>query len=349
MRRKQRSIFRSLQRGFLAVGITGMATLILLGFMDMEDYLFGGRVRAGNPKERLTPEVIEHALFPFLFLLLPLFAATIWVIRRSLRPLSVAAERIEAARLVKRGVRIDATDIPSEALPFVEAINGVLQRLDDAAVRLEAFASDAAHELRTPLAIMLLELRSLDHAAASNLKRDVEEMSLLVDHLLLTAQLDAEEASPLPEEVVSLEAAARAVVQQLSPLAQSQEKSLDYEIISTPSVPGHVEAIKAALRNLIENGLRASSQGGSVKVTVGPGARIRVQDSGAGLSKDELTRLRSRFVRVDRAGAGYGLGLSIVSRIMELHRGELETDPDRRELILVFNDEAPSAAAPVLD
>ncbi|MBL7466207.1 sensor histidine kinase, partial [Escherichia coli] len=88
--------------------------------------------------------------------------------------------------------RIDNSQMPTEALPFTSAVNDLLARLDEAAKRQEAFAADVAHELRTPLALLSLELDRLEHDDAERLKKDVAAMRRLIDQLMLLAQIDAD-------------------------------------------------------------------------------------------------------------------------------------------------------------
>src|SRR3546814_3157975 len=95
------------------------------------------------------------------------------------------------------------------ALPFTDAVNDLLGRLDDAAMRQEAFAADVAHELRTPLAVLSLEFDRLDHDDSARLKHDVAAMRRLIDQLMLLAQIDAASAAQFPLESVSLVEIAR--------------------------------------------------------------------------------------------------------------------------------------------
>src|SRR3546814_10688052 len=94
------------------------------------------------------------------------------VSRQACGALEEAATAIEAARGHERGFRIDTSHMPAEALPFTDAVNDLLGRLDEAAMRQEDFAADVAHELRTPLAVLSLEFDRLDHDDSARLKHD---------------------------------------------------------------------------------------------------------------------------------------------------------------------------------
>ena len=329
------SIRRRLIAGLSIVSLLG--AIVLLLFVGLEYGLSPRDGLDGATFSSIIDEVGDHVVVPLLVLMIPLAAATLWVIRRSFAPLKQAAIRIESAQSADRGTRLDTSDLPEEAVGFVVAVNGLLQRIDDAAARHEGFAADVAHELRTPLSILALELEKLPGEAAVRMQREVTAMSRLVEQLLMLAQLDALAAARVPLKQVQLEDVASEAVAQLAPLAIDARRELVLERTEPCCVKGHPEAIAAALRNLIENGLRVTPERGSVTVTVGPGPVIRVGDGGPGLPEDAFALLSQRLKRGEAASkSGAGLGLAIVSRIMEFHGGALRTDPSRAELVLDF-------------
>jgi len=329
------SIFQRLMLGFALMSVIG--GFILLLFVGVE-YGLSSRARRDEIQfAGIANEVADHVVVPLLVLIVPMTLAALWVIRSSLRPLSLAGARIEAAQAADKGFRVDVHDFPAEATGFADAVNGMLARLDEAATRQEAFAADVAHELRTPLAVLALELDRLDSTEGQRLKRDVSAMSRLVDQLLVLAQLDAQAAAPVAATPVDLTEIATEIVSQYAPLAVAEKKSVALELNGGALVEGRREAISAALRNLVENGLRVTPPDGTVTLTAGPGARLSVIDGGGGLSPDRLMDLSQRHRRGDHASiSGAGLGLAIVSRIMAAHGGRIETRPDRSELILIF-------------
>jgi two-component system, OmpR family, sensor kinase len=313
-------------------GAAAFALLLFVGFNI--DQVFDSRYLGITG---LAYEIGDHVVLPALVLLLPLMLATPWIVRQALAPLGVAADRIDAASGQDRGFRVGLDGLPVEAVPFAAAVNNLLRRLDDAAERQEAFAADIAHELKTPLSILALELSIYGDPLAGKIKADVARMNRLIDQLLLIAQLDADAAARTAHDRVDLREVAEEVTARLAPMAIAGGRRVALEILDEPVVHGRREAIAAALRNLIENALRVTGPDGAVTTTVGPGPRLSVQDEGPGLTAGQLTRLVNRLSRADHASTdGAGLGLSIVSKIAASHGAALETLPDRRQLQLVF-------------
>jgi signal transduction histidine kinase len=204
--------------------------------------------------------VRDHVILPILVLIVPTLIATTWVIDRALRPLARSARAI-ATTPAQRGLRLPHEELPVEVAPFVGSINDLLARLDSAAARQEAFAADVAHELRTPLAIMAMQLDSPDPLDRAHLRREITAMHRLVEQLLLMAQIEAEAATPQPAQRFSLAAVAEDVVAALAPqvIALGREIALE-EPPARPlaTVVGHREAVAAALRNLVENAVRVT-------------------------------------------------------------------------------------------
>lgn len=325
-------------RGRLALGLGLVALLgsiLLLGLVALE---YGTGAEGPLAMGRLAHEVADHVVAPLIVLLGLVAVSGSLVIRSALRPLEQAARDVDVAALTApRGVRIDHTALPAEARPFAEAVNRLLARLDQAAEAQEAFAADAAHELKTPLAILSLELARLPDDMAAPLRDDVADLARLVDQLLLLARLDAQSAAETAREPVDLKALASGLAGALAPLALKAGRGLAFEDADAIEIQGRREAVSAALRNLVENALRVTPQGGTVTIVAGPGSRLAVRDEGPGLSSVRLAELSRRGQRADHASAqGAGLGLSIVARIMAAQGGELRTDQARRELVLDF-------------
>jgi signal transduction histidine kinase len=332
----RRSVSRRLERGLGLIGLVG--TFLLLAAAAFFYSFAFTRLDARAAMQHAMSEMLEHVALPVAVLMIPVTVLVARVIRQAFRPLEEAAAEIEAAQGHERGFRIDSSQMPAEALPFVHAVNDLLARLDEAAQRQEAFAADVAHELRTPLALLSLELDRFDRADVERLKEDVAAMRRLLDQLMLLAQIDAATVAQIAPERVPLAELAGDVVGAAAPGIIAGGKSIALDTGGhAPIVVGRREAIAAALRNLVENAERVTPAGGTIQVFVGPGALLGVRDEGPGLAPERLRDLVQRHRRADHASRnGAGLGLAIVDRIMAAHGGALTTDPDRHELVLRF-------------
>lgn len=336
------SIIRRLTASLALVG--GLGAVLLLIVIGIEYRISFSNLSDHDAFQRAIRELSEHVLLPMAVLILPMALAGRWAIKSGVRPLLDAAAKIDARAGEPRGVRVDTTGFPIEARPFADAINRVLGRIDGAAALHEAFAADIAHELRTPLTLLSLELDRLDHPDAERMRGDVARMRRLIDQLMLLAQIDADRTAQVPPAPVDLGEIAADVIAQLAPIALDADRHLALETETPIMVAGRREAIAAALRNLIENALRASPAGSCITVRTASGGMLAVRDEGPGLTAEQLAALTQRHRRADHASRdGAGLGLAIVERIMHAHGGTLAACPEAREIRLHFSADRASA------
>lgn len=337
MRQSPPSIFQSLTRGLALVGLGG--TVLLLIAVMIEYRISFADMAAEDALRAALREMGEHVVLPVIVLFMPMTLAALHVMRRAFKPLGNATARLNAISGEDRNIRIDDASLPAEILPFTAAVNTLLGRLEQSALQQEAFAADVAHELRTPLAAMMLELDGMNDPAAERLKGDVAAMRRLIDQLMLLAQMDAQEAAATATDQVILADLASDVVARCAPAVIGAGRMI--ELVSSGAsavVRGRREAIAAALRNLIDNAVRVTPPAGTVHVVLDGSAMIRVIDGGPGLSAEQLGLLVKRNRRADHASPdGAGLGLAIVERIMQVHGGTIRTDPDNSTLILDFS------------
>ena len=256
-------------------------------------------------------------------LLLVVVALATWLVTgRALRP--VESLRRGAASLTGSG-RLPVPAAQDEIRRLAETLNDMLARLDAAGARQRAFVSDAAHELRSPIASARtqLEVAAVVDAGtpagelAIDVLLDVERLGRLVDDLLLLARLD--EAPRRPREPVDLGALAGSVVERY-PAAR-------VPVVLVPAAAGSAVvadpgALRRVLVNLVDNAVRHARS--SVRVEVGPG-RFTVTDDGPGIPAADRDRVFERFTRLDpgrgREFGGAGLGLAIVRELVSAHGG----------------------------
>jgi len=275
-------------------------------------------------------ELLEHVAAPLAPLTLMLLLAALLQVRRLTAPLRTAAREADSLDPDQLGARLTVPATSLEVQRLVQAFNRTLDRVEASIRLVRDFNANAAHELRTPLAVMSLAIDGLPPSELRDtLGRETEVLSRSVRQMLDLAQVDAMPSRQTGR--VDLRDIARDQVSQLVRLAWAQDRDLKLQASETVVVDGHAEAIGRALRNLIENGLRHTAKDTAVEVTVGPGPQIRVSDHGPGIPEDQKARLFDRFWRGDRSrNDGAGLGLSIVQAIMKAHGGEvlLETAED---------------------
>lgn len=307
-------------------------------------------------RSQRAAELALRTLAPFA-LLLPLLALLIWLaVGVALKPLGRLAALVKA-----RGVHslepLPQTPLPEEVQPLVAALNELLGRLDAARGRERDFMADAAHELRTPLTALYLQLGTLARAgsdaeraaAMQELAEGVQRAIRLVEQLLSLAReapRQSRERAP-----VALAPLAREIVAELVPLADARHVDLGLSAAQPLSVIADPDALRTLLRNLVDNAVRYSGEGGRVDVAVeadGAGhATLTVSDSGPGIPSAEHARVFDRFYR--RAGTGppgSGLGLAIVKAIADAHAATvtLGSGPDGRGLrvVVTFASQPPA-------
>ncbi len=274
--------------------------------------------------------LVEHVLAEFWddgggWFVLPFLAAmlgsSLLTIQRTLAPL----RRVSAlARRIGPGnteLRLPATGMPRELLPVVEAVNGALERLDGGFRMQREFTADAAHQLRTPLAVLRSHVDTLaDRDTSAALRRDLDVMARLVEQLLKVAQLEA--VAIAPDQRADLRDVALDVAALLGPWAIEAGKTI--EVDDGPAVPvrGNRDILYNVVRNLAENALVHTGPGTAVVITPRADGSLAVRDHGPGVPPERRELVFKRFWRGDRRdNGGAGLGLAIVARAMELHGG----------------------------
>jgi signal transduction histidine kinase len=260
-------------------------------------------------------------------ILLVLLLADIAIFRRALRPLSEASEIAESIAPARPGVRLPTEEIPQEVRPLVLAVNQGLDRLEEGFRIQRDFTADAAHELRTPLAVLRSRIDLLENEKTRDaLRHDVDGMAHIISQLLDIAELDT--LAVQPDEKADLQSVASGVAEFVAPLALAQGKDIALSGATKPVwVRGNPEMLGRAIRNLAENAINHTAAGSTVEFVVEDNGTINVLDRGPGIGEDERKLIFRRFWRRDRRKQGStGLGLSIVQRIAELHSASITVE-----------------------
>ncbi len=305
---------------FLAVGDPNTERLVLVAH-DL------------HIRDELARGIALSNMMPYLFGVPVLVVLLILAIRGGLWPLHGLAAAL-TARAPDRLDDLPEADMPHELVPPVRAMNQLFARIRTAMDNERRFTSDAAHELRTPLAAMHIQLqvaaRTPDEderlAAIAKALRGTGRMTHLVEQLLALARLEGAGTvgGMQPIDLSALLGEAQAEAERS---AVAKEVALAEHVQPGLSVQGNPDLLRALLRNLLDNAVRYVDQGGRMEVSLGEqGGRavLRVADDGPGVAAEERDRLGLRFHRFGpQTAEGVGLGLSIVRRIAELHGAEL--------------------------
>ncbi|MEQ9519090.1 MAG: ATP-binding protein [Parvibaculum sp.] len=272
--------------------------------------------------ETLADELFE---FSWGLLILPVFIpVVVWTVRRSLQPLTEVGQQAASIGPLTMNRRLSRENVPDEIVPLVDAFNLALNRIEEGVIREREFAANAAHELRTPLAILHSRaetLTTLDEIP--EFLKDLTNVERIVTQLLRLAQAD--NLVVAGNQTADLGKAAAAAISMIVPMAIKQGKEIELKKpAETLTVQGDEEYLCMAIRNLVENAVSSSPPGSAVTVELEAPATVRVIDIGLGMSEDLKSRIFRRFERGNRARSnGAGLGLSIVERIVEAHKGNL--------------------------
>lgn len=280
----------------------------------------------------LAGKITFLALFPLL-LILPILAGLLWwVIAASLRPL-VRLTQAVASRQPDNLAPLDVA-APSEVVPLIERLNHLFARTGKLIENERRFTADAAHELRTPIAAIKAQLQVTKGAqdtvgqqhALDNAIQGCNRATHLIEQLLTLARLESANTSSLQD--CSLPILAAEVIADMAPDALAAGVSLELLESENITVKGLPALLQIMLRNLLDNAVRYTPAGTQVQVAVfrkQGKAVLSVTDNGPGLPAEELANITRRFYRALGTGAeGSGLGLSIVQRIAEIHRAELQ-------------------------
>ena len=223
----------------------------------------------------------------------------------------------------------------SEIVTIKNALNRLLHRLKQTLAREKRITSDAAHELRTPLAAIRLHTelaksaknREQKNASLDQVIQGVDRTTHLVEQLLALARL---EPAWLVEKFVEVNISALIAEEcaLLSPLAMNKEIDLFYENNLNELIYGHDASLRLLLRNLLTNAVLYTPEGGKVVVSVakeGEKAVLVVEDNGPGILEKDRERVMERFYRAENHQVpGCGIGLSIVDRVVQMHQGTLQ-------------------------
>ncbi len=290
-----------------------------------------------HERDELVWDLIGSQLLPWLLVLPVLLAAMAWAVRQALAPVRALAEDLQ--RRSADDLRpVAEAQAPTELRPLLGAMNGLFTRIETTLARERRFTADAAHELRTPLAVLRAQWDVQRHAATDAERRHAEaklgagldRLDRLVSQMLLLSRVDASERLARTEPI----AWAAVVEQALSdvlPLAERRRIDLGVDWPPEGSAPfplqGDAALLGVLLRNLLDNAVRYAPEASAVTLRFSADT-LAVENTGPALTPEALARLGERFHRTEgQAETGSGLGLSIAQRVAALHGLRLQHGP----------------------
>jgi len=317
-------------QSFSSLQIRGPDNLALLGAALPAGYTLV--VARGDPRlEALAETLMEENSEPIIVLTLSIgFALVIgWFVAGwSLRPLARVAQ--EAAAIVPgcSSTRISPTGLPAEVLPMVDAVNGALDRLAAAYDAERRFTADAAHELRTPLAVLSLRLQQMEMSGSEDwpaIRRDLAELDRLVSQLLDLARKEAASRYAADLALVDLGRQVREAAAAVLPVIERAGRTIEVEALDEAvPVRGRAEDLRDMIRNLLDNALTHGSGGITVRLCQdGDSALLEIGDEGSGIPEYLREAVFERFRKGGTGSPGAGLGLAIVRHVARTHRGEV--------------------------
>lgn len=319
------SLIWALFPSVVLVMVVAFLAIQLLGIDPDGDGLpFAERLDLG----RLAREASE-IVSVILFIVLLMMAGVLAALHLGLQPLRKISERAAGIGPATINQRLPLSSAPKEIAPLVAAFNAALDRLEAGWRAQQEFSANAAHELRTPLATLRAQVESLlDPEERKDAIEEFDRLSRLIAQLLTLAEADSgEDPEMAPFDLVAL---ARAVTSEMAGAILASSRDIAFESAHEHwECHGAAGLVEVALRNLLENATRHTPAGSEILVAIDATGQLTVSDDGPGVSARFQDRLFQRFSKADAQGAGAGLGLSIVERVMALHDGEVRLVPSQ--------------------
>lgn len=290
--------------------------------------LFGGVADKGSAVLALLAKAYPIYVSLLAVALPAIFLTVPRIVKRALARVSDVADKASQIEPRRHGARLPADGIPKEVAPLVTAFNGTLDRLENEARKRQRFLIDAAHELRTPIAIMQTRIDGMsDGPERSRMLDDVARLADAAEQLLDFERND--QALELDRKVDLVEIA-RTAVADIAPVAIAAGYQISFQSdVEQLERQGSAPALARAVSNLIRNAIDHCESSGEIAVAVSVDREIAVADQGPGIPEEHQELVFEPFYRVTPKSKGSGLGLSLVKQIVGNHGGRVSIQSDR--------------------
>ncbi|MBB3978554.1 signal transduction histidine kinase [Rhizobium azooxidifex] len=291
--------------------------------------LFGGVADKGSPVFALLARAYPIYVSLLAVALPAIFLAVPRSVGRALARVSDVAERAAQIDPRRRGARLPVDGIPNEVAPLVTAFNGTLDRLEDEARKRQRFLIDAAHELRTPIAIMQTRIDGMPEGQER--RRLLDDVARLADTAEQLLDFERNDQSVDPDGTVDLVELAKTVVADIAPvaIAAGYQISFHSDVVRLER-NGNTPALARAVSNLIRNAIDHCEGQGEIAVSVSADGAVAVADQGPGIPADHQELVFEPFYRVTPKSQGAGLGLSLVKQVVANHGGRVFMQSDQQ-------------------
>ena len=302
----------------------------------------------------LAENVVLESISPIL-VGIPIVGLVIWVVVSfGLLPLTQLSSQLGRKKVGDLSP-IELRQTPSELEPVLQSVNGFINRLSLALEREKRFSADAAHELRTPISALKIQLHNLQQELGTksdafvDLQQGVERMQHLVEQLLSLYRSTPDQFAA-ERRSVDLHEITQDVVARYYPMIEAREQSLELEG-ERCLISGHRFALETLITNLLSNAGKYTHAGGNIRLKISSaesGAQLVVEDDGPGISNEERHRVFDRFYRTGDSGSkatGCGLGLTIVKHIADLHGAHVTVEDSSFGRGVAFRVAFPGAGA----
>lgn len=294
-----------------------------------------------NKRALLAGRIVSGVLLPQ-FVFIPIAVVLVYLgLGRGIAPLARLRRMIQRRRPGDLSV-ISIRGLPDEVVPMIDAFNELMARLERYQSAQQRFIADAAHQMRTPLAGLKMQVEiALSEGDEQQMRRSLQQINEstdrtahLINQLLVLARTEATSEVTHAFEVVDLEKLLPSIIEEFFPRALAKRIDLGLETTHWPLlISGNPILLRELFKNLIDNALKYTPNGGvvTVRLLATEEAVVEVEDNGPGIPPEERDHVFERFYRVlGNAAMGSGLGLSIVSEIVQMHQAHIEVDAPKQ-------------------